>query len=196
MQEHAWAHEHPPTLCYESAYDDYVQLFANVETTFEAETKYLVLGSPEDNDVAVAGTKLDAALITSFYTDKKAAGTACVATTKGTVVFSTAPPSTNAATGCRVDDQVTSMDALTPVYAYYIFKSKQGSDQVWLGATKDGQSYLPFLGLEVSNTQGFDCLRDPTDLSKLHGWGPGTYRFTLILMTGQSVVAEGTITVT
>jgi len=111
---------------------------------------------------------------------------------RGKVVFSTDVTTTGSTTNCQVADQVTSVSASTSVYATYIFKSTQGSDVVSISITKNGQAFLSG-PLPTTDTQGYDCFADTTDLSTVPNWGTGTYDFSLT--SGGAVIAEGVLTV-
>jgi hypothetical protein len=88
-------------------------------------------------------------------------------------------------TSCQVTDQVPfGADGSSPkvgagvsIYATYLFASTQGADPVKSGIIKGGLSFGQMITLPIADTQGRDCYADPTDLSKLPGWGPGTYTF-------------------
>jgi len=102
---------------------------------------------------------------------------------RGQVLFSTTPVS-GTTTSCQVNDQLTSanggipaVSAGVPVYATYIFASTQGADPVKLSALLHGVLFGQQVTLPIADTQDRDCYADPTDLSKLPGWGPGTYTF-------------------
>ena len=112
---------------------------------------------------------------------------------RGQVLFSTDAPVAGTSTDCKVSNQVTSVSATTSVYATYIFKSTQGSDTVSLAVTRNDQTYLPTTALPTTDTQGYDCFADTSDLSQLPGWGSGTYHFSVT--SGGSVIAEGDLTV-
>jgi hypothetical protein len=102
---------------------------------------------------------------------------------RGQVLFSTKAVS-GTATSCQVNDQVPfnpdGMQAVSvgvPVFATYIFESTQSADPVKLSALLHGVLFGQQVTLSIPDTQGRDCYADPTDLSKLPGWGPGTYTF-------------------
>jgi len=111
---------------------------------------------------------------------------------RGQVVFSTDVTATGSTTNCKVTNQVTSVSASTSVYATYIFKSTQGTDVVSIAITKNGQAFLSG-PLPTTDTQGYDCFADTTDLSTVPNWGTGTYDFSLT--SGGGVIAEGVLTV-
>jgi hypothetical protein len=111
----------------------------------------------------------------------------------GKVMFSTDLPTT-ASQGCAINHQVTSIGATTSVYATYIFTDKQGSNPVSLSVTKDGNAYIGPAELDTTDTSGYDCTADTSDLSTLPEWGPGTYDFTAT--SGGKTVSEGKLTVT
>ncbi len=112
---------------------------------------------------------------------------------RGKVLFSTDAPVVGTSTDCKVADQVTSVSVTTSVYATYIFSSTQGSDPVSLSVTQNGQTYLPATALPTTDTQGYDCFADTSDLSQLPGWSAGTYHFSVT--SDGSVIAEGDLTV-
>jgi hypothetical protein len=64
-----------------------------------------------------------------------------------------------------------------PVYATYIFTVTQGADPVKLNGLLHGLTFGPLTTLPLADTQGRNCYADPTDLSKMPGWGPGKYSF-------------------
>jgi hypothetical protein len=111
----------------------------------------------------------------------------------GKVVFSTDQPVAGQNTGCKVDHQVTTIAAGKSVYATYIFSSKQGSGVVYLSITKGGSPFLPATAMDTSDTQGYDCFADISDLSTIP-FDPGTYIFTLT--SGGQTISQGTLTVT
>lgn len=111
---------------------------------------------------------------------------------RGKVVFSTDVPVAGSTTNCQVNNQVTSVSATTSVYATYIFKATQGSDVVSIDITKNNQEFLSG-PLPTTDTQGYDCFADTTDLSTVPNWGTGTYHFSLT--SGGGVIAEGDLTV-
>jgi hypothetical protein len=106
----------------------------------------------------------------------------------GKVVFSSDKPV--AGMNCNVDHKVTTIKAGTTVYAYAIYKDKQGSDVVTLTISKDG-SKLGSADLPTSTTENTDCYGDTTDLGTFPA---GTYTFTLT--SGGKTIAEGTLTIT
>lgn len=112
----------------------------------------------------------------------------------GRVVFSTDAPVNGTHSGCTVNDQVTSVTASTAVYATYMFQSAPGSEVISLTIDRDGQAYIPTKPMPTTYTKGYECFSDNSDLSKLPGWGRGTYHF--YATAGGSVVAEGDLTVT
>lgn len=109
----------------------------------------------------------------------------------GKVVFSTDKPVTEMK-GCSPANQVTSVMIGTPVYAWYVFSSRQGSETVSLAVTKNGAGYLPAYDMPISDTNRRDCFSDTSDLSEL--FEAGTYTFTLT--SGGKTIAEGTLTIT
>ena len=111
---------------------------------------------------------------------------------RGKVVFSTDVPVAGSTTNCQVNNRVTSVSATTSVYATYIFKATQGSDVVSIDITKNNQEFLSG-PLPTTDTQGYDCFADTTDLSTVPNWGTGTYDFSLT--SGGAVIAEGVLTV-
>ncbi len=111
----------------------------------------------------------------------------------GKVVFSTDQPVAGQNTGCKVDHQVTTIPAGTSVYATYIFSSRQGSGVVYLSITKNGSQFLPATAMDTSDTQGYDCFADISDLSAIP-FDAGTYTFTLT--SGGQTISQGTLTVT
>jgi len=111
---------------------------------------------------------------------------------RGKVLFSTDVPSASSAAGCHVANQVTSVSASTSIYATYIFTSTQGGDVVSISITKNGQAFLSG-PLPTTDTQGYDCFSDTTDLSTVPNWGTGTYHFSLT--SGGAVIAQGDLTV-
>jgi hypothetical protein len=108
----------------------------------------------------------------------------------GKVVFSTDAPIADSK--CKVEHQVTTIKVGTPVYATYIFSSKQGDDPVSITIAKDGSEYLAPTAFDVADTKGYDCYADTSDLSKI--FEAGTYKITLT--AGGKTVAEGTIVIT
>jgi hypothetical protein len=113
----------------------------------------------------------------------------------GKVVFSTDKPVAGQSSGCKVDHQVTSVSAGTSVYATYIFSAKQGSDVVSITVTKDGSPFLPATAMQTSDTQGYNCFADTSDLSQIPSlpFDAGSYKFTLT--SGNNTISEGTLTV-
>jgi hypothetical protein len=113
----------------------------------------------------------------------------------GKVVFSTDQPVAGQTVGCTIDHQVTTISVGTPVYATYVFSSRQGSAVVTLTVTKDGNSFFS-ADVPTSDSQGLDCFSDTTDLSSIPDLplGAGTYTFTLT--SGGSTISQGTLTVT
>ena len=111
----------------------------------------------------------------------------------GKVVFSSDKPVAGQSTGCKVDHQLTTVAAGTPVYATYIFTSKQGSDPVSLTITKDGSPFLPATAMDATDTNGYDCFADTSDLSQIP-FDAGSYQFTLT--SGGNTISQGTLTVT
>ena len=118
---------------------------------------------------------------------------------RGQVLFSTKAV-TGTATSCQVNDQAPfnpdGMQAVSlgvPVYATYIFAPTPGADPVKLSALLHGVLFGQQVTLPVAVTQGRDCYADPTDLSKLPGWGPGTYTFQAFNSTGE--ISQGILAV-
>jgi hypothetical protein len=109
----------------------------------------------------------------------------------GTVLFGTDIPTADSQ--CAPTSPVTSVSATTSVYATYVFKAKPGSEQISLAVTKGGAVFIPVTAVPTADTQGLDCFGDTTDLSKLSGWGPGTYHFALT--NNGTEVAAGDLTV-
>ena len=110
----------------------------------------------------------------------------------GKVVFSTDEPVVGETAGCSPGNQVTSVKVGAPVYATYVFSARQGSETVSLTITKDGAEYLPATDLATSDTSGWDCFSETTDLGQV--FEAGTYKFTLV--SGGKTIAEGILTVT
>lgn len=111
---------------------------------------------------------------------------------RGKVLFSTDEPTANGS--CTPAHMVTTVSVGTSVYATYVFKAKPGDETVSLEMTKNGESFVPKMDMDTSDTKGLDCFGDTTDLSTLDGWGAGTYKVTLT--ANGATVAEGTLTVT
>jgi hypothetical protein len=111
----------------------------------------------------------------------------------GKVLFSTGLPTVD--DNCAPSHQVTSVNALTSVYATYVFKSTPGSEVLSVEITEGGTVLFPKSPLEVSNTQGKDCIGLTDDLSMLSDWAPGTAHAAMTDPTGK-VVAEGDLTIT
>lgn len=110
----------------------------------------------------------------------------------GKVLFSTAVPTADQK--CDPGNVVTTVSAKTSVYATYEYTGRMGSDQVTLSVTKDGAAYGSPVTFSVSDTSGTDCGYDPTNLTTLPNWGPGTWKFTLT--AAGKTVSEGSLTVT
>lgn len=109
----------------------------------------------------------------------------------GKVLFGTDIPTANSQ--CAPSTPVTTVSATTSVYAVYVFKAKPGTETISLEITKGGSSFYPKTEVPSTYTQGLDCFGDTTDLSKLQGWGPGTYHFAMT--ANGSDVAAGDLTV-
>ena len=111
----------------------------------------------------------------------------------GKVVFSTDDPTTTATSSCKVAHQVTSVSATTSVYATYVFGATAGDNVISLSITFNGKSYLAATDIPMSDTSGYDCYLDSTDLSTLSGWSPGAYHFSL--MSDGDLIGEGDLVV-
>jgi hypothetical protein len=57
----------------------------------------------------------------------------------------------------------------------------------------NGLLFHPLITFPITDTQGHDCFADPTDLSRLPKWGPGTYSFSAF--SGDSEIAQGILVV-
>ena len=110
----------------------------------------------------------------------------------GQIIFSPNNPKNGTMT-CGVANQITSVSAKTSVYATYIFGSTADTNVLAIAITKNGKTYLKATNLPLSDSQGYDCFGDTTDLSKLSNWGPGTYHFTLT--SDGDIIAVGDLTV-
>ena len=91
----------------------------------------------------------------------------------GQVLFSTANPTSYKE--CAPPTPITEVSAKSAVYVSFIFGSRAASEKFTYTITKDGAA---FSNGTMTDTSGYDCLGETTNLSKLSGWGPGLYEFT------------------
>jgi hypothetical protein len=110
----------------------------------------------------------------------------------GKVIFTTESPTDSGAKTCEIGPKVDSISVGTPVYAVYFYKDRLTNETVTLTIAKDGvQKYS--LPLSSSETNGIDCLEDPSNLSEILT-DAGAYDFKLTTSSG-NVVSEGILTI-